>query len=296
MPFIQRENGQQLYFDISGHKNSVGILTLHGWIENGAYWGRTGISARLAAKGFCVCDIDMRGHGKSFPGEAPDYSIEAMVEDISAVADYMGFEKFHLLTHATGGMVGCRYAITHPERLLSMIASDTSASTALTPEYASADWDDKPIPKLEGNPGAMNKMWLMTQPSYAHMMQELSTKTNEHPLGIFFQGFLRNAEPERCWRWTEEIYDSALLKYGADFAEGFMFNDQDRYVEKFRKLDFPVLAMAGELDYALVPFTEAIARCIPGAKLHIFQGLGHMTAIEDPDATFEVIMDFLEKI
>jgi len=296
MPFIEREREQLVYFDITGHQNKVGILTLHGWLENGAYWGRTGISRRLAEQGYCVCDIDMRSHGKSFPGKEPDYSIEALVEDISAVADYMGFEKFHLLTHATGGMVGCRYAITHPERLLSMIASDTSASTALTPEYASEEWDDKPIPKMEGNPGAGNKLWLMTQPSYAFMMDELSHHPETHPLGVFFQGFLNNADPERCWRYTEEIYDSALLKYGADFAEGFQFNDQDRCVEQFRKLTFPVLAMAGELDTALVPFTAAIARCIPGAKLHLFKGLGHMTAIEDADASFDVIINFLKCI
>lgn len=296
MPFIERENNQLVYFDITGHKNPIGILTTHGWIENSGYWARTGVSRMLAERGYCVVDIDMRGHGKSFPSKNPDYSIEAIVEDISAVADYMGFEKFHLLTHATGGMVGCRYAITHPERLLSMIASDTASSTALEMKYAGEEWDDKDIPPVQGNPGAMNCMWLKSTGSFHQMMQALSTDTNNHPLGIFFQGFLVNADPERCWRWTEDLYDTNLIQYGAEFAEGFMFNDTDRHVAQLRKLDFPVLAMAGELDYALVPFTKAIARNVPGAKLHIFKGLGHMTAIENADETFRVIMDFLDSI
>lgn len=296
MPFIEREHEQLVYFDITGHKNKVGILTTHGWIENSGYWSRTGISRRLADEGYCVVDMDMRGHGKSFPGKQPDYSIEAIVEDISAVADYMGFEKFHLLTHATGGMVGCRYAVTHPERLLSMIASDTASCTALLPEYAGEEWDDKPIPPMEGNPGEMNCQWLKSTGGYPEMVKLLSADPDNHPLGVFFQGFLHRADAERCWRWTEDLYDTNLLQYGAEFAAGFRFNDTDRNVSQLRKLDFPVLAMAGELDYALVDFTKAIARNIPGARLHIFEGLGHMTAIEDADATFKVIAEFLRSI
>ncbi len=296
MPFIERENGQLVYFDITGHRNDPLIITTHGWIENSGYWARTGISARLAAEGWCVADMDMRGHGKSFPGSEPDYSIEAIVEDISAVADYMGAGKFHLLTHATGGMVGCRYAVTHPERLLSMMASDTASSTALVPEYASAEWDDKPIPPMETNPGKDNCAWLKSVGGFGNMMSALEADTDHHPLGIFFQGFLRNSEPERCWRWTRELYDTNVLDYTADFAEGFKFNDTDRRARQLSELKFPVLAMAGELDYALVEFTKAIARNVPGAKLHIFEGLGHMTAIEDADATFKVIIEFLRGI
>lgn len=296
MPFINRENGQKVFFDLVGGENNPLIITTHGWIENSGYWSRSGISGRLAQAGWRVADMDMRGHGKSFPGSSPDYSIESIVEDISAVADSLGAQKFHLLTHATGGMVGCRYAVTHPERLLSMTASDTASSTALIPEYASQEWDSKPIPPMEGNPGADNCAWLKSVGSFADMMQSLSTDTNNHPLGIFFQGFLVNKDPERCWRWTRELYDTNVLDYTADFAEGFKFNDTDRHVPALSRLDFPVLAMAGELDYALVDFTKAIARNVPGARLHIFKGIGHMTAIEDADATFETILEFMNSI
>lgn len=299
MPFVERENGQLVYFDITGHKNTTGILTLHGWIENSGYWARTGVSAKLASEGYCVVDIDMRGHGKSFPGDQPNYSVEAMIGDISAVADYMGFEKFHLLTHATGGMVGCRYAVAHPERLLSMIASDTASSTALVPKYAEEEWDDKPIPPMEENPGEGNCAWLKSVGSFESMMQSLSTDTNDHPLGVFFQGFLNRPNEEdvqRCWRWTNDLYDTNVLRYAAEFAQGFRFADTDRKAAELKKLDIPVLAMAGELDYALVPFTKAIARCVSGAKLHIFPGIGHMTAIEDAEATFKVIIDFLKSL
>ena len=60
MPFIERENGQLVYFDITGHKNKIGILTTHGWIENSGYWARTGVSRRLADEGYCVVDIVLK--------------------------------------------------------------------------------------------------------------------------------------------------------------------------------------------------------------------------------------------
>ena len=296
MPIIQRENGQLIHFDITGHKNSKPIITTHGYIENGAYWSRTGVSAMLANEGYCVVDMDMRGHGKSFPGKTPDYSMAALVEDISAVADYMGFEKFHLLTHATGGIVGCNYAIAHSDRLLSMIASDTASCTIPVPTYAGEEWDDKPIPPVEGNFGEMNAAALKSYGSFANIMKTLKEDPVNHPLGVFFQGCLKNEDPERCFRWTEEIYDTNVLDYGVEFAIGFGFNDADRHVAELRKLRIPVLAMAGELDFALLDLTKAIARNIPGAKFHEFKGLGHMTAIEAPEETFQVINEFLKSL
>lgn len=296
MPIIKRPDGQLIHFDITGHKNTKPIITTHGFIENGSYWTRTGISAMLADKGYIVVDMDMRGFGRSFPNGNTNFKVDAVAEDIGAVADYMGFDKFHLLTHATGGMVGTKYVITHPDRILSFIASDTASSTFFyDPQLASEEWDDKEFPEVESL-GEMQAKVIESFGSYPAMMKGLIEDPDNHPLGPFYAGVRNNPDPQRCYEWSEDLFDTGQLKYGVAFALDFGFNDADRHVKELRELPFPVLAMAGELDYALLPFTEAIARCAKDGRFHVFPGQGHMTAIEYPEDTFNVIYDFLKEI
>ena len=146
MPYLNRTGDIQIFYDETGA--GVPVITTHGFTENGSYWGRTGISAALAESGFRVVDMDMRGHGRSVPnGPNPDYCVEAVQSDIDALADSLGFDKFHLLTHATGGMVGVRYAMKHHTRLLSLIGTNTASMTMTTDKYCSVEWDDKPVPQ-----------------------------------------------------------------------------------------------------------------------------------------------------
>ena len=104
MPYLPRP-GAHLFYDISGDGETT-ILTTHGLTHCGAYWSRTGVSATLADAGFRVVDMDLRGHGRSVPveGQDPGYTVEHVAADIGALASHLGVERFHLLTHATGGM------------------------------------------------------------------------------------------------------------------------------------------------------------------------------------------------
>ena len=88
-------------------------------MEDGGYWSETGITARLAEH-YRVISMDMRGHGRSVvDGEPYGYDVGTMANDFGALADALGLDRFHILTHATGGMAALRYAMTTSERLIS---------------------------------------------------------------------------------------------------------------------------------------------------------------------------------
>ncbi|MBK7250753.1 MAG: alpha/beta hydrolase [Gammaproteobacteria bacterium] len=106
MPYLNRPDAKVFFDDLGSGEP---IITMHGFIENGSYWSRTGVSGALAAAGYRVIDMDMRGHGRSVPeGARPSYTAESVVEDISGLADQLGLKRFHLLTHATAwsGTIG----------------------------------------------------------------------------------------------------------------------------------------------------------------------------------------------
>jgi pimeloyl-ACP methyl ester carboxylesterase len=127
MPYFRRP-GAKLFFDDVGV--GVPIITMHGFIENGSYWGRTGVSGSLADAGYRVVDMDLRGHGRSVPeGDDSGYTVARVAEDIGGLAEALNLPSFHLLTHAAGGMAGLRYAMKHSDRVLSLISTDTSSAS-----------------------------------------------------------------------------------------------------------------------------------------------------------------------
>jgi pimeloyl-ACP methyl ester carboxylesterase len=291
MPYMNQE-GYQIYFDITG--KGIPVITMHGLIENGSYWGRTGISAAIAEAGFCVIDMDMRGHGRSVPnGINPDYRMEAIMADIGALADFLKVERFHLLTHATGGMAGVRYAMKHHDRLLSLISTDTASMTLRIDEYKKEQISQNDKSCKRGD--AMSK-YLLDSGSFHQIISDLRKDLSGHIFGPFFRGFLKNRDPERCWRWTEEIYELNNIAYCADFARGFAYDDPNPRVDELRKISCPSLLMVGEYDSSLIKPMEIMARNIQNVEHHVLEGLGHMIAIEDPMVTKNIILSFLKKI
>lgn len=57
----------------------------------------------------------LRGSGRS---EKPDhsYSVPQMAEDMTAIVDQMGYEKFHILGVSLGGYIAQQFAIRWPKR------------------------------------------------------------------------------------------------------------------------------------------------------------------------------------
>ena len=91
------------------------LLLLHGFPQTHAMWHR--VAQRLGAHYFLVMP-DLRGYGDSAkpPGQ-PDhgnYSKRAMAQDMVAVMDALGIERFYLCGHDRGGRVAHRLALDHP--------------------------------------------------------------------------------------------------------------------------------------------------------------------------------------
>jgi 3-oxoadipate enol-lactonase len=84
-------------------------------------------------------------------------------------------------------------------------------------------------------------------------------------------------------------------KTNATFLRSF-FKDQDPQVEGLRAIRCPTLVFLGEYDKVLMKPSRLMAEEIPGAQFVVLPGIGHMTAIEDPEATIRTIADFLESI
>ena len=71
-----------------------------------------------------VIALDLRGHGQSEPTRNGDFSINSMADDIEAVVDSLGIQKFVLLGHSMGGGVALAFAGAHPDRIAGLLLLD----------------------------------------------------------------------------------------------------------------------------------------------------------------------------
>lgn len=97
------------------------VILLHGFPESSIMWD--GMLEHGAANGYRVVAFDQRGYSPGArPSGSSNYQIDHLTQDVIAVADKMGFEKFHLVGHDWGAVVSWKVAMDFPKRLLSLSA------------------------------------------------------------------------------------------------------------------------------------------------------------------------------
>jgi len=289
MPYVDRE-GASLYYEEAGA--GPAILTTHGVVENGLYWVLPGIVDALVRAGFRVISTDMRGHGRTRRLDGPPgFDVETVAEDFGAVADHLGIDRFHLLTHATGGMAGLRYAIRHHERLLSLMSTDTGSATLPSDEAAAvtdpaATFERVPF---SGNPlaqamagGMRGRHWEDTSPANRAAWRE----------NVFLNSMHAAVNPEAAAGMLEAIQRRGDPETLADFMTSF-YDDPDPQIAGLRGISCPCLVLLGEHDRLFVKPSELLAREIPNCRHVVWEGRGHMTALEDPARLARELAEFL---
>ncbi|MBK6668985.1 MAG: alpha/beta hydrolase [Actinobacteria bacterium] len=100
------------------------LLLVHGFTGSKEDFGDE--MERLAARGFHVVAPDLRGHGSSDqPGDEADYSLAVFADDMWALADAVGWDRFHLLGHSMGGMIAQVMVLARPDRVHRLVLMDT---------------------------------------------------------------------------------------------------------------------------------------------------------------------------
>ena len=257
------------------------IITTHGLMEDCGYWNETGVTAALAEH-YRVISMDMRGHGRTaVDGEPYGFDVATMGNDFGLVADELGLDRFHILTHATGGMAAVRYAMTTSERLISLMLTDTGSATA--PEFPGVDPDEM-----------RQGFQLAAEARKTTGVEDWMTMVKAEP-GPFLFKMAEHPDNESMW----DIYEGFIRRSDPVAIRNFMmsfYSDPNPMVEGLRQIKCPTLVLLGEFDIVFLGPGEILAREIPDARHVILDDIGHMTAIEDPERTIAEILNFLETV
>jgi pimeloyl-ACP methyl ester carboxylesterase len=276
MPYFKRGNAR-IYFLEQG--SGFPVITLHGLIGNTAYWRLSGIADQLARE-YQVISMDMRAHGNTrVSGEPAGYNAETVAQDMIALADHLGFHRFHVLSHSAGGFAAVRHAMEDSSRFASLVLTNSASST-----FPSA-----------GDAGEFENWHEALARSFeAQSWDAVLERLRETP-GPFFRGIV---ESDRCEALLATAYE--MLRQNnrhevAAFVRRFC-TDPDPCREGLARVDCPTLVVCGEKDELFAEPSRLMAECIPGAELLAYEGVGHMSGIEAPDRLAADILGFFRRV
>lgn len=278
MPHFVKGNARIYYEDIG---EGEAIITSHGVGENGSYWSEPGVTARLAER-YRVVSMDMRAHGQTVvDGEPYGYDVETIADDIGDLADHLGLERFHVLTHATGGMAGVRYAMTRSDRLISLMLTDTGSATR--PSFPDTTEEQ-----------ARQGMEAWATGFESSTVDQILAGARVNP-GPFLFRMAEHPDSERMYGVWDRIFRRGDPKTIAGFLRNF-YDDADPHIEGLRQITCPTLVLLGEHDIVFIEASKLMAQEIPDARHVVIEGVGHMTAIEDTERTISELLDFLDTV
>jgi 3-oxoadipate enol-lactonase len=228
-------------------------------------WGWEPVVGGLAEQ-FRMCLYDNRGIGESDVPPGP-YTVAELAEDAVAVLDAAGFERAHAVGTSLGGMVAQELALEYPDRVGRLVLVCTT-------------------PGVQGLPMPQQTLTLMAEaPSLAP----------DVALRRFVENALASDAPaELADEITRRRLESPpdLAGWAAQAAAGADFDRLDR-LEEIRA---PTLVVHGTADNVVDPANgELLAEKIPGARLELLEGCGHLLMWEQPERFVEIVGAFLEE-
>lgn len=126
--WVQGPQGR-LRVEVAG-EGGTPILFVHG---NGGSRRQWAAQVAHFAKTRKVVVYDLRGMGESdFPKDS-DFAVQAMAEDLHALAQALALDRFVLVGHSYGGAVVGAYAGQHPERIAGLVLADVAGDMRSVP-------------------------------------------------------------------------------------------------------------------------------------------------------------------
>jgi pimeloyl-ACP methyl ester carboxylesterase len=213
--------------------------------------------------------FDPRGVGDSEITDGP-YSMAQLAGDAVSVLDAAGEETAVVFGASMGGMVAQHVALDHGERVSKLILACTS------PGSAHAVPADRDATRALLGKGA-------TTPADAY---RIATTVLYTP--AFSAAHREFVEAEIAERARHPVRARA---FSAQYEAVRQHDPWDR----LPSLRMPVLVLHGTEDAVIPPGNGVVlAERIPGAKLVLLDGLGHMFWHEDPQRAARAILDFTQ--
>jgi pimeloyl-ACP methyl ester carboxylesterase len=242
-------NGVHLYYEL--HGEGTPLVLLHG--------GMLAIELNYAeliptlAREHLVIGVEMQGHGRTADIDRA-ITPAALAEDVVGLLDHLGIDRAHVLGHSLGGAVALELAVSHPERVRSVVP----ISVSVRPEGAHEDLAD---------PSRQATSTRMPSSQDFAEFREAYVKLSPHP----------------------EHFDDFLATLSKSAADLRGWSD-----EQLAGITAPTLLVLGDHDFFTIDHAAVMQRLIPGSKLAVLPNTTHMNVTRRAGFLLPMLAEFLD--
>ena len=269
-------NGDKLFSTIYPNPNKETIIFLHG---GPGFPSDLLEVVEILRDSFQIITFHQRGTKKS-PCKSKDYSMDAYISDVNAVAEFYNIQKFHLWGHSWGGLYAQIYADKHPDKLLSLILCCPGSGTGT--EWKQTEKEVMQLNKSKCTSGQWIKMgmnnvlgMLGSDNAYKRLFKQVMKNYNDdfvktENLGIDFDNL--KADPINKTRPKIVKYPILNKQENPSYKITIVYGDQDIY--------------KSSKDFVINRY--------PTAKVWIIKNCGHIPWLHNPTEYKEILKKHYE--
>jgi pimeloyl-ACP methyl ester carboxylesterase len=265
MPRARAADGTRIAYEVAGGGlGAPAVLLIMGLGVRGELWADT--RDALAADGFRTVTMDNRGIGESAVTSFAQ-TTTVMAQDAVAVLRAAFVERAHVVGVSLGGMVAQQLAVRHPRRVEALVLQSTSAG----------------LRRLDFVPGSG-----LAQLRTVARARRLGRDSPEYVRAVLTllttQAFAERADlsdPRLRFVVDAILSHETTVGYVAQARAAW----RHRGWKDVRRIVAPTLVQHGAEDRVVSPrAAAAVAERIPGARLRVYSGAGHLLALQRPDS------------
>jgi pimeloyl-ACP methyl ester carboxylesterase len=271
--FVVLPSGARVHYRDRG--SGPVLVLVHGSLASLHTWEPW---VRVLGSQFRVITLDMPGHGLTGPVPNEDYSLDGMVTFLDEFRKKLGLGRFALAGNSMGGTISWRFALAHPDAVSALVLLDSAGVDHL---LSRQDRPELPIGFKILRLPVLNRIAEYITPR--RVVEKSLLGILEDPKQV------TPAMIDRCWD---------LLRYPGNRRAARLRNDAPLHVElaeRLGELRTPTLILWGEKDKLRGPPAARIFTArIPGSKLVIYPGVGHLPMEERPARSAADALEFLK--
>lgn len=276
--------GGRVWYQMVGSGDAIPLLVLHG--GPGVPHDYLEPLAELGDERPVVF-YDQLGCGKSDrPDDVSLWRIERFAEEVGQVRQALGLERVHLLAHSGGTMVALDYLLGQPVGVMSLIQVGPILSTArhvadCNRLYATLPEDMFATMQRHEAVGTMDSE------EYQQAVEEFKRRyMNRVP-----------PKPEASQEASQgvgvQVFHTMWGPYELQVTGNL--KDYDR-TDRAHEITVPTLFICGRYDLCTPEETARYHRLVAGSELVVLEQSSHAPYVEEPQAFFQVVRDFLQRV
>ncbi len=266
-----RSTSGTVRWDRLGPQSGEPVVLLHGTPFSSFVWREI---AQALAREYQVFVWDMPGYGRSGMHQGQDVSLAAQGEVFSQLLEHWQLSDPVVIAHDFGGAVALRAHLLHRA---------VYRGLALVDPVALAPWGSPFFRLVGGHTEVFEQL-----PPALH-----GALIREYISSASFPGLRADVAEQLAAPWTDAPGQAAFYRQIAQADQRYT----DEIEKLYPQLSIPVAVCWGAQD-SWIPVAKAheLAAVIPGARLSVIPGAGHLVPLDAPGVLVTELLAFLRDL